>query len=107
MPIEEDIKQRRKQHAACCCRAGEDASAPGGKLTVQHLALDLKPNEQKEDGHQRVIDPVLQAERPDINVQCVEIILSKRRVRRNDRQGGDDHEYNTARCLVVEKVAEG
>jgi hypothetical protein len=65
--------QRRHDHAAYCGEAGKSPARPGRELAFDELALDLKPDEQKEHGHQAVVNPVqyteptqVEAERRDV-----------------------------------------
>jgi len=50
-PIHGHVDQGGDRHAACCGGTRQDPPAPGRQLAIQHLALDLQPDEQKEDRH--------------------------------------------------------
>ena len=71
--VERGEKKRGQRHAARRRDAGQQAARPVGQLPLQHLALDLQPHQQEEHGHQCVVDPVFEAERPDGGVKRAEI----------------------------------
>src|SRR3954468_5621176 len=48
-------------------------------LPIQELALDLQAHEQKEQGHERVIDPMQEAEAPGLGVEHAEVGRGERR----------------------------
>jgi hypothetical protein len=104
--VEGHVDQRRHRHPTGRGGSGQDAPGPGGEVPVDHLALDLEADEQKEHRHQGVVDPVQQAERPEIGSERGEIRLGERRVRGEDRGRGGDHQHDAGRGLAVEKLAE-
>jgi hypothetical protein len=55
-------------------------------LPVQYLALDLQPDQQKEQGHQPVIDPMLDRQRSQILVEQPLIAGGERRVGEDQRK---------------------
>ena len=67
--VESHVDEGRDRHPAGGCDAGQDPPRPGRQLPVDHLALDLEPDEQKEQRHERVVDPVLDAQRSEPGVQ--------------------------------------
>ena len=60
--------------------AGQDPPRPGRELAVDHLAFDLETDEQEEQRHERVVDPVLDAQGTELGVQRVFIGADQRRV---------------------------
>jgi hypothetical protein len=95
-PVEGREDEGRDQHAARRRDPRQDAAPPGRELSVQDLALDLEADEQKEHGHQAVVDPVLDAERAEIRVQPGEIGRRQGRVRDGKRQRGCGHQHQSA-----------
>lgn len=61
-----EIDQRRSHHAAERGCGRQQRGAPRREVSVGELALDLQPDDEKEDGHQPVVDPM-----PQVEVQCV------------------------------------
>ena len=59
--IECKIDQRRHHHAADRCNDRQCGLAHIGQLAYQHLALQLHAHDKKEQRHQSVVDPVVQA----------------------------------------------
>ncbi|MNI23579.1 hypothetical protein D3C73_771730 [compost metagenome] len=83
-PVEPHIKQCRKQHTTDRRRTRENATAPARKLSVEHFAFDFQADQQEEDAHQCVVDPVLKAQRSDIDMEEPKIDFRQRRICRHD-----------------------
>ena len=62
-------------------KAGQDTLRPGRKLSANHLALNLKPDEQEEHCHECVVDPVQDAQPRNTGLQNTQVDRSRRRVR--------------------------
>src|SRR3546814_15100999 len=45
-------------HAASSGKARQSPARPGRKLTVHDFPFDLQTDEQEEEGHQAIVDPV-------------------------------------------------
>ena len=73
-----------------------EPAAPAGQLSVENLALDFEADQQKKERHQRVVDPVLNAERADIGVKRGEISRTERRIRGEDGDRRHGHEQQPA-----------
>ncbi|MDT4844091.1 hypothetical protein FQZ97_780340 [compost metagenome] len=73
--VECDKDQRRQNNATRSSNPRQHAIGPACKLTIEKLTLDLKPDQQEEDSHQRIIDPMRKTERSDVEMQSVEISL--------------------------------
>ena len=104
--VEGEIDQRRSRHSARRSNARQEPSRPCRELAFRHLAFDLKPDEEEEHSHERVVDPVLDAQRAEIGVNGGEIGPGEGRVGDEDRQQGDDHEQEAAGGFVVQEATE-
>ncbi len=71
--IDHNINQGGGGHSAQRCQPRQDAARPGREFAAFQLAADLQPHQQEEQGHQPVIDPVMDAEAADIGMQRIEI----------------------------------
>ena len=71
--VQGDIDEGGHHHAAERRHARQNPARPGGELPVQHLALDLQAHQQEEHGHERVIDPVQDAEARHIGFEHAEV----------------------------------
>ncbi len=105
--IEHGIDQGRHRHAAERREAGQHPVGPGAQLPVQHLALDLQPDQQEEHRHQAVVDPVQHAHRPESGVERVRVGLGQGPVGDDQRQRRRRHQDQAARRLAREHRAEG
>ena len=112
--VDGDIDQRRNHHAAGGGDARQHAARPGRELAVQHLALDLQPDQQEEDRHQPVIDPQQQRlgdlERAELDgdrrVEQAVIEPGQRRIGQDQRQDGGTHQDEAAGRLQLEELAQ-
>ena len=50
------------------------------ELTLNHLPLDLEPHQEKEEGHQPVVDPMQEIEAGDVRMQRFSISVPKERI---------------------------
>jgi hypothetical protein len=86
--VEPGVDRRRRQHAAERGHYRQGGALPAGELADQELALDLEADDEEEDRHQAVVDPVGEreveartAERdPCLDVLHVPVQLGPRRV---------------------------
>ena len=113
--VDRDVDQGGHDHAA----DGGDRRQRGGprvaQLALDELALDLEADDEEEDRHQRVVDPLLQVEVDrvaadrdrHVGVPQVEVRLLPRRVRPDQRDHRRGDEHDAARGLLVEEVAQG
>jgi len=90
------IDQGRHDHAPDSGGGRQRGLAHGAQLAEQHLALDLESDQQEEDGHQAVVDPVVQVVadgQPGNGHAEVEVpeVVESRRPRRVGREQGQDH----------------
>jgi hypothetical protein len=77
---------------------------PAGQLSVEKFAFDFQSHEQEKHCHQGVIDPVRKAERPDIEMQRLEIGVRKRRVRHDQRERCRRHETYAASGFAIQET---
>ena len=107
-----DEDQHRHQHAAERRRDRQHRGAPLPELADHELALDLEADDEEEQRHQPVVDPVaqvvLQVEagdlEADLEVPDVRVGLVGRAVRPHQRHDRRDGEGDAARRLLVEEV---
>src|SRR3954452_2283211 len=76
-------------------------------LPIQELALDLQADEQKEQGHERVIDPMQEAEPPDLGVEHAEVGRGDRRVRHRGGGAPPRNQDEAAARLALQEEPEG
>ena len=57
--VRQEIDRRGDHHAADRAGDRQRCLAQGRQFAGQHLALDLQPDQQKEDRHQPVVDPLM------------------------------------------------
>lgn len=86
--------------------AGQDATSPRGEFAADHLALDLQANEEKEDRHQTIVDPVLDGEAGDVEIEGVFIEREQGGVRDEQRQHRRDDEQDAGRGFTFEEARE-
>ena len=113
-PVEERIECCRHEHSTGGGKRGEGRGRAARQVPLEHLPLELEPDQQEEDGHQAVVDP--EEERlgeaggpdPDLHLE-----FEKRRVKplergiRNDQaEHGRDHEDDPAGSLQTEELRE-
>ena len=70
--------QRRHEHAAESRDQGKRAARPGVELPLDHLPLDLEPDQQKEEGHQPIVDPMEKIEAAKRRVQQRFVVCRER-----------------------------
>jgi hypothetical protein len=56
-PVDRRVDQRRHHHAANRRARRQQGLAVGSQFTLDHLALDLQPDQKEENRHPQVIDP--------------------------------------------------
>ncbi len=61
--IEEIMDQGRRRHSARRGEDGQQRAARIGKFAHVDFPLQLEADQQEEDGHERIVDPVLDAQR--------------------------------------------
>eukprot|EP01036_Dinobryon_divergens_P053856 gene53856-71971_t len=94
--VADRAEAERQQDAAERGDAGKRPARPGRELPFEQLALDLEADQQEEHRHQRIVDPVQDAQAGDIAAQRREIERRHRRVRDDQRQRRGDHEQHAA-----------
>ncbi len=107
LPVDGEKDQRRREHAAERGNAGQRAPRPTIEFTGENLALDLEPDQQEEQRHQPVIDPMQDAEAADFDMQEFAVVAGKRRIGHNQPERGARHEHEAARSLGLGKALEG
>ena len=101
-----DIDQRRHDHAAERADPRQHAPRPARQLPDQHLALDLEADQQEEDDHQAIVDPVQHAHAGELGMQGFEIEFRERRVGDDQGQSGRSHQDESTRRLAAHEVAD-
>ncbi len=94
-------------------RDGEGGPAERGKLADQDLALDLEADDQEEDGHQAIVDPVeerlRQVQATEIDGELgppqVGVCRRQRRVRPQQRERCSGDEEHAARGACSRELA--
>ncbi len=104
---DQQIDERRDDHARQRRHARQDAIVPGRQASIDAFPLDLQPDEQEEYRHQRIVDPMQHAERPDLGRQSGEINRAERRVGDDQRQCCRRHQDNATCGLGLKKAAKG
>ena len=91
--VERGEDERRHDHPAERRDAGQRGPARLAELAVDHLALDLEADDEEEEGHQPVVDPRTDRERPQVRAPGLGV---RRRIDVRPRQcrhrGGDERE---------------
>ena len=103
--------KRRQGHPAQRCEGRQHDARGRGELAGEELVLDLQADEQEEDRHQRVVDPLVQrevnavrvADDPDLRVQQIVILMRERGVRPDDAGDGRRDQDEPRRRLSAEK----
>src|ERR671912_674605 len=85
--VEGEVNQRRQTDAAECGDDGQQRVTEVGQLADVELAFEFEADEEEEDGHQRVVDPVFEAQAADVRVPQTRVTLAGRRVRDEERDG--------------------
>ena len=91
--------QRRHEHAAEGGNQGKHAARPGVELALNHLPFDLETHQQKEEGHQPIVDPMQEIEAGDARMQRFSIRVPEDRIGHGQRERGAAHEQNAARSF--------
>ncbi|MNV50838.1 hypothetical protein D3C71_1428660 [compost metagenome] len=100
-----DIDQGRDRHARRSGDAGQGATRPCRQFSVQQLAFDLESDQEKEQGHQPVVDPVQRVEAAERGVQRREIGVGDGRVGDRERQAGGDDQDDAAGGFVPKQAS--
>jgi hypothetical protein len=87
--IEREVNQRRHRHATRCGNDRQQRVAQVGQFAIVQFALQFQADQQKEDGHQRVVDPQLDA-------QAGQVDLPERQVGRPPGGIGDQQRQDGA-----------
>ena len=111
--VEPRVDRGRHDHAAQGGRDRQRGPLAPGQLAGQQLALDLEPDDEEEDRHQPVVDPVgqrqLQADGagPQAGRQVQQALVGPGPGRVRPREGGHRRrdQDDAARRLVGEEVA--
>ena len=113
--VEEEEEERRRDHPAQGRRHRQDRLVEGGQPAHHHLPLDLEPDDEEEDRHQEVVDPVVQRHRvvvladleAQLDVEQMEVGLGPGRVRPGQGHQGAGQQDDAARHLRVDEAGEG
>jgi len=113
-PVDGKVERGRDGHAAGRRDARQRRLGHRGQLAAHHLALDLQADEQKENRHQAVVDPMEQrfreADVPEkerhLGPQQAEIDISPRRVHPHHGDGGRNDEKDAAGRLEFHELQE-
>ncbi len=105
--IERDIDQSRRDHPAQRRDGGQGAPRPGRELALDEFALDLQSDDQEEQRHKPVIDPVADVEAADLGVQHAEIGDAERRVGDHQRVGRCEEQQHAACRAAFEEGMQG
>ena len=93
--VEGRVNRRGHEHAADGAGDRECRVTPRGELADEHLALDLEPDQEEEDRHEAVVDPVVQAQRqhsrpdPERQGDLPQSVIAIRPGRVGPREGQD------------------
>ena len=109
---EREVEGGRDDHAAQ--RGGERERGPTrvAKLAEHELALHLEPDDEEEDPHQAVVDPVLERvphlelapREADLRLPQREEVLGERRVGEREGRHREDEQNDSARRLDVHEA---
>ena len=91
--------QRRYEHAAESSDEGKRAVRPGIELPLNHLPLDLEPDQEKEKGHQSIVDPMQEIEAADRRMQHRFVIWRERRIGHGEAERRAPHQHDADRGL--------
>jgi hypothetical protein len=97
---------RGDEHAAESRDQRKRAVPPGIELPLNHLPLDLKPHQEKEKGHQPIVDPIPQIKAGDPRMQRLFVSGPEECVRHGERERGAAHEQNAARRFGFDEALE-
>ncbi len=111
--VEQEIDQGRRRHAADRGDRRQGRLARARQLALDQLALDLEPDQEKEDRHQAVVDPVperlvepeiaeLQAQ---VQLEEPQIVIGQGRVGEDEGERRRGQQHDAARCLMAQKLA--
>ncbi|KQT58456.1 hypothetical protein ASG52_21595 [Methylobacterium sp. Leaf456] len=100
-PVHGGVDQGRRRHAAERGKPRQHPVGPGAQAPVEHLALDLQPDEQEEHRHQGVVDPVQDRQGAEIRLQGCEVGVRQRRVRHHERKRRGGHQDEAAPASLV------
>src|SRR3982750_3683393 len=110
--IKNQINQRRHNHPANRTRDWEGRLPGGGQFTSKQFALDFEADQKKKNGHQTVVDAIVQAQRKHVrrNAECQrylpQMVVScrQRRIGNCERGKTKSQQDQTAKCLRAEKA---
>ena len=112
VPVERHKYERRNRHAAHGSYSGQNNVARVFQFTFKNLALQLKPDQEKENCHQAVIDPQDQRLGDALTIDCdgkrrvqqIGVGLKQRGICHQHRCDSGQDQKNTTRGLVKEKT---
>jgi hypothetical protein len=90
----------------CSSECRPHTARPGIELPLNHLPLDLEPDQEKEEGHQPVVDPIPQIEAGNARMQSLFVGAAKGGVRHGKRERCAAHEQNAARRFGLDEALE-
>ncbi len=75
---------------------GNARRGPAVEFPDEDFALDLEPDQQEEQRHQPVIDPMQDAEAGDFGMQQLGVVVGESRIGDNQAERGARHEHQAA-----------
>jgi hypothetical protein len=105
--IEHEVDQRGDGDAADRAKYGQHSVAQVGQFAVVQLALEFETDQQEENRHQGVVDPMFDAQTSDIPVPEPKIALTERGIGECQRHQGADDQKNAAGLTRLHKFIEG
>jgi hypothetical protein len=100
------VQQGGGRHAAGRRERGQQSVAGIGQLADVELALEFEPDQQEEHGHQCVVDPVFQRERPELDLPHREIRPGGGRIREDQRHDGAPDQQDPGKLLGFREADE-
>ena len=105
--IQREVNQRRGDHAADGRESRQQRIAHLRQRAHVNAALELEADHQEKNRHQRVVDPVLDAHRPQFQVPEMQPGRGKRRVGEGQRYDGARHQQDAPELFGLDESPEG
>ena len=100
------MNQRRDDDSAERCKNRQQRVFDVRQFADLELAYEFQPDQQKEDRHQKIVDPQLDAQTRDVRMPEMQVIFAQKRIRREQWNNGADDQQDAARLFRVEKFLE-
>ena len=100
------MDESRRDNSADGRDEGKKGTLDAGQFAALELAFEFQADEKEEDRHERIVNPMLQAETCDPCVPPVQVVCTARRIRDEQRDAGADNQQNPAGLLRVDKSLE-